>query len=123
MDKKCLDCGEAIKGRADKKFCSDQCRNNYNNRLNSDANNYVRNVNNILRKNRRVLSELNKDGKTKIHRDKLVQAGFNFGYYTSQTTTWKGDTYLYCYEEGYLPLENNYYLLVKKKEYSTEKES
>lgn len=120
MDKKCLDCGEAIKGRADKKFCSDQCRNNYNNRLNSDANNYVRNVNNILRKNRRVLAELNRDGKTKIHRDKLVQAGFNFSYHTSQTTTRTGNTYRYCYEEGYLPLEQDYYLLVRKKEYPTE---
>jgi len=120
MEKKCLDCGESIKGRADKKFCSDQCRNSYNNRLNSDANNYVRNVNNILRKNRRVLSDLNKEGKTKIHRDKLIKAGFNFGYHTSQTTTREGSTYKYCYEEGYLPLQNDFYLLVRKREYSTE---
>ena len=35
---------------------------------NSDANNYVRNVNNILRRNRRILEELNTDssGKTKV---------------------------------------------------------
>ena len=59
MEKKvCLDCGETIKGRSDKKFCNDICRNSYNNKLNSDTTNYVRNVNNILRKNRRVLEEL-----------------------------------------------------------------
>ena len=31
----CLDCGAVLHGRADKKFCNDQCRNNYNNQLNS----------------------------------------------------------------------------------------
>lgn len=25
-------CGKTLKGRPDKKFCSDKCRNNYNNR-------------------------------------------------------------------------------------------
>lgn len=120
MEKKCLDCSEPIKGRADKKFCSDQCRNNYNNRLNSDANNYVRNVNNILRKNRRILSELNPDGKTTVHRDKLSQAGFSFNYFTSHRTTKTGSIYRFCYEEGYLPLDKDFYLLVRKKEYATE---
>jgi hypothetical protein len=119
MEKKCLDCGEPIKGRADKKFCSDQCRNSYNNRLNSDATNYVRNVNNILRKNRRILSELNPSGKISLHRDKLARAGFNFNYFTSTAPSKEGKFYRYCYEEGYLPIENDYILLVRKKEYST----
>ena len=43
MKKKCLECKDPIIGRADKKFCSDQCRNTYNNKLNSDSNNFVRN--------------------------------------------------------------------------------
>jgi hypothetical protein len=116
MDKHCLECGESFKGRADKKFCSDQCRNTYNNNLNSDANNYVRNINNVLRRNRRILLDLNKEGKTKIHRDKLVKAGFNFNFYTHITTTRPGSDYHFCYEEGYLKLEGDYYLLVRRKE-------
>ena len=112
----CLDCGEPIIGRADKKFCSDQCRNNYNNQLNSDSNNFIRNVNNILRRNRRILQELNPEEKTKVHRDKLVEKGFNFGYFTNSQTTRSGNTYYFCYEQGYLPLENNFYLLVVRKE-------
>jgi hypothetical protein len=120
MDKKCLDCGESIKGRADKKFCSDQCRNNYNNRLNSDTNNYVRNVNNILRKNRRILSDINTTGMTKVHRDKLAKSGFDFTYYTNTWANKKGDTYRFCYDEGYLPIENEQYLLVKRKGYTAE---
>jgi len=42
QQRNCPECGEKIIGRADKKFCSDQCRNSYNNRLNSDASNTVR---------------------------------------------------------------------------------
>ena len=41
--KTCLECGEPILGRSDKKFCSDLCRNAYNNKANSDSNNFVRN--------------------------------------------------------------------------------
>lgn len=113
--KKCLECSEAFKGRADKKFCSDLCRNAYNNKQNSDSTNYVRNINNILRKNRRILSE-NITGDTgKSTKNKLVEKGFSFRYYTNTYTTKKGATYFYCYDYGYLPLENDYYFLVKMK--------
>ena len=81
--KECPECGDEIVGRADKKFCSDQCRNTYNNKLNSDASNTVRNINNILRKNRRILYDLNKQsGKTMVAKDILLSNGFNFTYFT-----------------------------------------
>ena len=117
MSKQCLECGEKIIGRADKKFCSDQCRNIYNNRLNSDVNNYVRNVNNILRKNRRILAELNPEGKAKVKKEKLLAEGFNFNYYTNTYTTKTGKTYYYCYDQGYLEIENDYFALVLKQDY------
>ncbi len=113
--KKCLECKETITGRIDKKFCSDQCRNTYNNRLNSDSTNHVRNINNILRKNRRILQELNPDDKARVHKDKLLEKGFHFGYYTNMLLTKKGTTYYFCYEYGYLTLENNFYFLVINK--------
>jgi predicted nucleic acid-binding Zn ribbon protein len=61
----CPECGDKILGREDKKFCSDSCRNNYNNRINKDATNLMRNINNKLRKNYRILSDTNTEGKTK----------------------------------------------------------
>ncbi|KKQ83435.1 MAG: hypothetical protein UT04_C0032G0014 [Candidatus Daviesbacteria bacterium GW2011_GWF2_38_7] len=65
MDKKtCIECGETIVGRSDKKFCCDLCRNSYNNKQNSESTNLVRNINNILRKNRRILQSLNTNEKT-----------------------------------------------------------
>lgn len=79
----CLECGEKIIGRSDKKFCNDACRNAYNNKQNKDSNNLMRNVNNKLRKNYRILSEVNTDGKTKISRTKLDGLGFDFEYFTN----------------------------------------
>ncbi len=111
----CAECEDVFHGRSDKKFCSDLCRNAYNNKLNSDTNNLVRNVNNILRKNRRVIEELLPEETAKVSQQKLIDKGFNFAYHTHTTTTKTGKTYLFCYEYGYLPLEGNYYLLVKRK--------
>lgn len=115
-EKVCLECGDKMKGRADKKFCSDQCRVSFNNRLNRDETKYVNNVSNLLRKNRRILMDLNTTGKTRVSRDMLTKNGFNFNYFTSQYKTKENATYFYCFEQGYLPMENNWFLLVVKKE-------
>lgn len=113
----CLECERPIFGRIDKKFCSDACRNAYNNRLNADATNLVRNINNILRKNRRILLELNPSGKTKVHRGKLQKKGFDFGFHTNTYVTKAGHEYRYCYDQGYLALEADDVLLVVKKDF------
>ena len=116
MNRECPECGEKIKGRADKKFCSDMCRNAFNNKLNSDTNNYVRNVNNILRKNRRILEDLIPEETAKSTRSKLLEKGFDFNYITNSYKTRKGAVYYFCYEFGYLPLDNDFYFLVKRRE-------
>ena len=115
-EKVCLECGTKIIGRADKKFCSDQCRVSYNNKLNSDETNFMRNVNNVLRKNRRILIDLNTTGKSRVSREKLQEKGFSFGLFTSTYVTKEGAVYHYCYEQGYLQVDKNWYLLVVKKE-------
>ena len=61
--RKCLECGDPFDGRQDKKFCSDQCRTTHFNKQNTDQNKFMRNINNILRKNRRILEALNPSGK------------------------------------------------------------
>ncbi|MCD4747286.1 MAG: hypothetical protein K8R58_13390 [Bacteroidales bacterium] len=116
-ERKCLECSESFKGRIDKKFCSDQCRNTYNNRLNSEGINYVRKVNYILRKNRRIMVELNPKGKNRVHKSKLTDKGFNLNYHTNTYKTKSGKIYYFCYEYGYLPLEDDYFALVIRGEY------
>ncbi len=118
-EKLCLECGEPIKGRTDKKFCSDACRNIYHYHANNAPINYVRNVVNILKRNRRVLSELNTgtEGTKKVHRDKLVERGYNFMYHTNTYRTKAGNTYVFCFEHGYLELSENWFTLVRRDEY------
>ncbi|RSK41355.1 hypothetical protein [Mangrovimonas spongiae] len=114
MQRQCLECGDKLIGRVDKKFCSDACRNTYNNRLNKDSKNLVRNVNNRLRKNYRILEQLNPNQKTKVSRSKLIEKGFDFNYITTLYTTKVGKTYYFVYDQGYLPLEDDYFALVKR---------
>lgn len=123
MKKVCLDCGEPISGRSDKKFCSDQCRNNYNNRLNTETNTLVRRINSILKKNYKILGELNPSGKSSVNRSRLTEKGFNFQYFTSIYTTREGKTYYFCYDRGWLPVENEYIMLVVKDKNKTVKPS
>ena len=110
----CLECSERIVGREDKKFCSDNCRNAYNNKINKDSTNFMRNVNNKLRKNYRILAELNTEGKSKATRDKMLNKGFDFEFFTNILQTKTGNTYYFLYDQGYRSLDNDYYMLVKK---------
>ena len=111
--KKCLNCGDIMRGRADKKFCSDNCRSIYNNAQNSELNKIIRSENQILKRNRKILATLNTRGKTKIKRSQLIDKGFDFNRMTRMYTTKKGHVYFYCYEYGYLNLENDEVLLVR----------
>jgi len=89
--KSCLSCGELLKGRIDKKFCNDYCRNNYNNQQKAKGSHsgYVRNINNTLMKNRKILEGILPDGEetAKANKDKLQRLGFHFRYMTHTYTT------------------------------------
>jgi hypothetical protein len=112
--RKCRECGEKLLGRSDQKFCSDQCRNAYNNKQNSDANNFVRNINNSLRRNRRILDALCSGEKIRVSKEKLIQKGFSFTYFTHLYETKNGSAYHFCYELGYLILNEDDVLIVRR---------
>ena len=113
----CLACHRPIKGRRDKKFCDDACRNTYNNELNSDASPLIRKINNILRRNRRILFELlgGSDKPVLVTRERLITEGFHFGYFTEQFRNEHKEVYYYCYDYGYRLLETEKYMVVKNK--------
>jgi predicted nucleic acid-binding Zn ribbon protein len=115
--KKCISCGEPVRGRSDKKFCNDYCRNAYNNQL-KKSNSHVRVINTALGKNRRILEGLLPEGEEtcRANKENLHRLGFQFTYITHTYTTKAGKTYFYCYDYGYLPLGNDWFLVVKKKE-------
>jgi hypothetical protein len=74
----------------------------------------MRNINNQLRKNYRILLELNTEGKSKTTRAKLLSKGFDFEFFTNKLHTKTGNTYHFLYDQGYMILENDFLMLVKK---------
>jgi hypothetical protein len=115
-EKKCIECGKVMFGRADKKYCSDGCRSAHNNKNLTSASNYIRRTNHLLSRNRKILEKLNPEGKKKVHRDQLMKAGFDFNFYTNVYETKAGDAYKFCYEQGYLALSDQFFLLVRRDE-------
>jgi len=116
MEKKfCLACSALIRGRSDKRFCDDGCRNAHNNKINSVPNSFVRQINTTLRKNRRILEGLLGDEKNrKISRESLLKTGLDMDYFTNQLRNAKGQVYFFVYEFGYLSIEHDHFLLVKQ---------
>lgn len=112
----CRQCEKPLKGRADQKFCDDYCRNAFNNRQNADANNHVRNVNNALRRNRRILEGVIREGEelATVPRQKLVAAGFDFTFHTHIYQNKKGQQYNFVYEYGWLSLDEGMCLVVRR---------
>ncbi len=117
MKRNCLECGESFEGRVDKKFCCDQCRNTFNNRQNKDASNFCRNINRLLRNNRKVLENFANNKKYKTNKEKLITAGFNFDYLTNIYKTKTGKIYYFCYDYGYIENDDNTFTIVERKEY------
>jgi len=101
----CLECKADFRGRTDKKFCSDACRNAYHNRLNRDCNNLVRTVNNRLRKNYRILRHLASERRCgAVQRASLSDRGFDFESITRVKTSPQGEPCYCVYDLAYVPL-------------------
>ena len=101
-----MECRTPFTGRSDKKFCSDYCRNGYNNKRNLTSNNFVRNINFVLRKNRRILAARYMQGDAESNRQELNWAGYNFEYFTNFYRAADGIKYSCCYDYGISFLKN-----------------
>ncbi|HAO29477.1 MAG TPA: hypothetical protein DCQ68_21245, partial [Chryseobacterium indologenes] len=75
--------------------------------------NLMRNINNNLRKNYRILVEVNVEGKAKVTRAKLGSLGFDFDYFTNVKVYKNGSEYKFIYDYGYKLLEDDFVLIVK----------
>lgn len=113
----CLSCKDPLKGRSDKRFCSDQCRANFNNQNRAESEKVIQQVNQVLRKNRTILKILNPVGMSIIRREFLEERNFNFKYFTSLFKTNDGHEYWFCYDMGYMFLDNNKIRIVEHQKY------
>ncbi|HCM76154.1 MAG TPA: hypothetical protein DIS90_07215 [Cytophagales bacterium] len=116
----CPTCGETIKGRKDKIYCSPTCRSaaQYANRLLKET--FYLQVDKQLKTNRKILKHYNKSGFTTLRKEKLLEDGFNPKFFTHYWKNQNGQVYLFCYEYGFLSLKEKgkeKYLLVTWQEY------
>ncbi|MDX5422796.1 MAG: hypothetical protein LPK14_11120 [Hymenobacteraceae bacterium] len=118
-NRKCGQCGGPMTGRSDKKFCSDQCRAAAGNRrkLDDEGEQLMRQVNATLRRNRHLLKQASPLGKTTVRRKALELQGFDFRHFTHLYRTKNGSAYHFCYDYGYLLLEDEKMLIVNWQPY------
>lgn len=100
----CAFCGNAVTGRQDKKFCSDQCRYLFNNQSKAESQRGILDVNKRLRKNRSILKSLCPHGKATVRRTVLADLGFDITVFTSLFVTSTKQVYYLCYEYGFSPI-------------------
>lgn len=114
-NKLCENCSKTIRGRSDKRFCNDYCRNVFNNNLNAAANNLVRRINMLLCKNRRILEALftGKEKMIRIKKEILIQRGYSFKYATGIYPTKREAFFFYCYDYSILRISEDFYVIIK----------
>lgn len=79
----CRECGGPLRGRADRRFCSDACRNEHNNRRYRKQEHEFRPYHRSLRQNHRILDRLlGQAVSVQVPRERLVIAGFAFNRLT-----------------------------------------
>jgi len=116
--KVCRFCNKPVRGRTDKKYCNDYCRNAFNNKLIEKDAKQMRYINNALWRNRKILEELLQatTDRKKTYREILISKGFQFKYFTHIRQSKNGRLFYCCYDYSYNPQENDRYLIVRQKD-------
>jgi predicted nucleic acid-binding Zn ribbon protein len=112
----CPECNEKLRGRTDKKFCSDSCRSMYHNRQKSDQSMVLKMIDKRLKLNRKILMGLydTLTGDSKMVPLKYVEnLGFTFNFYTHIENDTQ-DEMVFCYEYGYRKVDNQKVQLLKQ---------
>lgn len=108
---RCLECGEPIpKGRRDKIFCGEKCKNRYHYHYSSKsrARNEKLRVLNALDRNYRILEILIDNGVATVELGVLVLRGFNPYYVTAYKKHRPHDEY-WCFDIKYCMSERKVY--------------
>src|SRR6266542_1104107 len=112
----CLNCDKPLKGRSDKKYCNDGCRNAFTNKQKQKENKETGPITLVLRKNRRILMALLGDKPdVSVSEAVLHRKGFVFDYHTHHIiTAYEKNEYMVCYDHGYRRLENGLFKVIKE---------
>ena len=113
----CKSCGDRIRGRSDKLYCDDRCRNRFHNREKKRPVLTVlaRSIQHQLLKNRMVLHRhLGGANCRVVHRDQLLREGFSFNLFTNRCRNKRGVMVVFCYEFGYRVVSQNRLMIVRQ---------
>lgn len=104
----CSNCGKEMEGRVGKRFCDAYCKSNYHYQLNKDKEQtFFKEIDTVLKKNRKILKEYNKAGKATVREEVLLAEGFNPNFFTHFWRNSGGHVYLFCYEYGFMKIKEN----------------
>ena len=111
------ECGNKVEGRIDRLFCSNYCKTAYHAKKNKESGKvyFKKKVDDVLRKNRKILAKYNVKSKVTVRKEVLLNEGFNPRIFTHYFKTKAEDTYLFCYDQGFKEVRDNKrdkYLLV-----------
>lgn len=106
MKKTCKHCDKEFKpSRFDKKYCSEKCKNTYNNRNKSKAYHITKPINDILWSNRNILRSFYRE--QLVHINQLKRAGFDYNYTTHQYKSDENIKVTFCYDFGIQKINSN----------------
>ncbi|MAN28093.1 MULTISPECIES: hypothetical protein [Mesonia] len=121
MPRNCPVCGEKIKGRSDKRFCSPTCKSSFHYDRRLENENLYHQVDRQLKLNRKILKSINRKGYSTVNKKDLKEEGFNPNFFTHYWKNKQEDVYLFVYEYGFLDLSKKSnkakYLVVTWQEY------
>ncbi|MBQ8021656.1 MAG: DUF2116 family Zn-ribbon domain-containing protein [Bacteroidales bacterium] len=94
----CMECGDTIRyGRADKKFCSESCKNRWHNREEKSTRGYRLRVRNALARNYDILASFYRQGIDNVEMPVLKALGYDPSFVTSIMHVGKRIEYM-CYD-------------------------
>jgi predicted nucleic acid-binding Zn ribbon protein len=114
--KQCIQCGNEFRGRADKKYCSVDCKNIYNYNKRKETQSVTEQIDKILHRNREILSTVMGPKRKRIHiaRLELERMGFNFNYITGYYINSAKKTYHYVYDFAWMEFSSQKVMLVRE---------
>lgn len=115
MNKLCIQCGQSVRGRSDKMFCSMSCKNDYNYKNRATTKSDVKTIDDLLHRNRIILMTLMGDSKKETF-DKMIltRAKFRFEFHTGHYINKEGKTYWLIYDYAWIAFSDQKILVVRK---------
>ncbi|HRO09867.1 MAG TPA: hypothetical protein PK611_10775 [Saprospiraceae bacterium] len=111
----CLNCNATFAGRADKKYCSLACKNDFNYKNRRVTRNETAYIDRILHRNREILSTLmGASKKESFDRLVIARTGFRFDFFTGIYMNKEGKMYRLVYNYAWMEFSDQKILVVRK---------